>query len=311
MAVFFCPLRLSAQLQSWTLQLDKAGRQELSIELDHYYSCLYYTLGLTDEPIPKQKIKYEGEVYWHMLKNFYMPRYMLFELSAYPLPLAGVYVKKHAREFYNDSEVANGLNMVKAVTAGFPEPYAVSVFLGNVANFTKGEENEITGKGFSGFLLSYGSYHIVDNIMVRDDWFETELKLKGTDLREIHNLSWSYSVGAKKHSHDEIQDQLYISIKRNRIDYGKGTSNYLVDFLVRNTEQQFRVDFDMMRFYRGKVTNLLFLVGKNFPIGEGAVTLSLRLGAMKVFQDAYSGQLEQDIDREWSFLLRPTMYLKF
>jgi hypothetical protein len=56
MAVFFCPLRLSAQLQSWTLQLDKAGRQELSIELDHYYSCLYYTLGLTDEPIPKQKI---------------------------------------------------------------------------------------------------------------------------------------------------------------------------------------------------------------------------------------------------------------
>jgi len=84
----------------WTLQLDKAGRNEISLELDPYYSCINYVLGLTQEPIPKKEIVKEGQVYLHMLKNFYLPRYILFESSVYPLPLAGVYIKKYANNFY-------------------------------------------------------------------------------------------------------------------------------------------------------------------------------------------------------------------
>ena len=301
---------LHSQVQMWNLPLDKKGKQELTIELDHYYSCIYYTLGLTEKPIPRQKIKYEGEVYWYMLRNFYLPRYVLFEASAYPLPLAGVYVKRHAGNFYYDSEVVNGLNLVKAATTGFPEPYAASIFLGNVANFVRGEGETITGKGFSGLLFSYGSLHIVDNIMVQDNWFETELKLKGTDFRDIHKLSWSYSIGLKKHTNPDISDQFYISVKRNRIDYGESRMHPFLGFFVRNTEQQFRVDFDMKQIHRGEVTSVMFLVGKNIPIGEGAVTFSLRLGGLKVFRQAYSGELEQDIDKNWSFLIRPTVYLK-
>ncbi|PKL40838.1 MAG: hypothetical protein CVV44_04315 [Spirochaetae bacterium HGW-Spirochaetae-1] len=301
----------SAQLYMWTFQLDKAGRQEASIELDPYYSCAYYTVGLTDTPIPKEQINYESELYWHMIKNFYLPRFVLIEASVYPLPITGVMLKKHSRDFYDDSELIKGVNFIKAVTEGFPEPWATSLLIGNVANFVKGEDNDIVGKGFSGLLLSFGNQHIVDNIMVDDYWLETELKLKGTDLREIHSLSYSYGIGVKKHFNEEIRDQLYISIKRNRIDYRKGNMNPFLGFFVRNTEQQLRMDFDLERFYKGKISKLLVLLGKNFPIGDGSVTLSFSAGFLKIFGDSYTGTLKQEVGQEWIFLVRPNIHLKF
>jgi len=300
---------LFAYIKLWNIPLDSEKRKEISIELDHYYTCVAYTVAITEQPIPEMNITREGELYLYMLKNFISPRYVLFEASLYPLPIAGVYIKKEARNFYNDSEVIRGINIVRVVTTGFPEPYAGSIFFGNVANFTKGSSDEITGKGFGGIALSYGDRHIVDNIMVADKWFEVELKIKGMDYHQAHNMEWSYSIGAKLHDNSEISHQFSISIYRNHIHYAD-SMNSLVGFFV-NTEQQLRIDFDLKRLDIKKPTSFSFLAGKNFPIGDGTVTLALKAGALKIFSDAYSGSLKHDIDRKWTFMVRPMVYLKF
>jgi len=300
---------LFAYIKLWNIPLGSEKRQEINIELDHYYTCLAYTVAITEQPIPEMNITREGDLYLYMLRNFIFPRYVLFEASLYPLPVAGVYIKKEARNFYNDSQVIRGINIIKAVTTGFSEPYAASIFFGNVANFTKGDSDKITGRGFSGIAASCGDRHIVDNIMVEDKWFEVELKIKGMDDHQVHNMEWSYSIGAKLHDNNDIRHQFSISIYRNHIHYAEGM-NSLIGFFI-NTEQQLRITFDLEHLNIKKPTSFSFLIGKNFPIGDGAVTLALKAGALKIFSDGYSGNLKQDIDRKLALMVRPMIYLKF
>lgn len=291
--------------------MDDKGRHEASIELDPYYSCIYYTFAFTQKPIPKEKVKHEALYYWHMIKNLYMPRFVLLEASAYPLPVSGVYLKKYGSKFYENAEISEGFNLIKAITEGFPEPYAGSLFLGNVANFVSGENNEIVGKGYSGLLFSFGDRHIVDNIMVKDWWLETEIKLKGSDLRERHSLSWSYGIGTKFHFNNEIRDIIYLSIKRNRIDYKKPDVNPFIGFFIYDSTQELKLNFDIREFYKGRITMASFLFGKNFSFGSGKVTFSLGIGFIYIFMSGYSGQLEENIDRSWSILIRPNLSFKF
>ena len=311
--VFFIFFAASGELLAYikllNIPLGSEKRHEISIELDHYYTCFSYTVAITEQPIPEMNITREGELYWHMLKNFFFPRYILFETGLYPLPIAGVYIRREARNFYDDSELIRGVNIVKAVTTGFPEPYAASIFFGNVANFTKGDSSEITGRGFSGLALSCGNHHIVDNIMVVDKWFEIELKMKGMDYHHVHSMEWSYSIGFKVHDNNEINHQFFVSVYRNRIYYAADASP-LFNFF-RSTEQQLRIDFSAKYFDIKRPSSFSFLIGKNFPIGDGTVTLALKAGAIKIFSDGYTGSLKQDIDRKWALMVRPMIYLRF
>jgi len=298
--------KLFAYIKLWNIPVGSEKHQDINIELDYYYSCLAYTVAITKQPIPEMNITREGDLYWYMLRNFIFPRYILFEVSLYPLPIAGVYIKKEARNFYNDSEIIPGINIVKAVTTGFSEPYAASVFFGNVANFTRGDSSEVTGRGFSGFAMSYGNRHIVDNIMVVDKWFEMELKIKGMDYHQVHNMEWSYSVGIKMHDNNEIRHHFFVSLYRNYINYADGVRS-LIGFF-RNTEQQLRIDFDLAHLDIRRPTSFSFLMGKNFPIGDGKVTFALKIGALKIFSDGYSGRLKRDINRKWALMIRPMAY---
>lgn len=290
--------------------LNDSGTQEISIELDHYYSCIDYVVALTKQPVPRRKITHEEELYLHMLANFIFPRFILLEVGAYPLPLAGVFVRQEFNNFYNDSDL-NGFNWIKMLTAGYSDPYAVSILLGNVISFEKEGGEGITGRGFSGFAFSYGHHHIVDNIMVVDDWVEIGLRIKGADYQDAHDMSWSYSTGVKFHRNPEIRDQVFFAIYRNRIDYADSDKNLLWKLFVRNAEQQFRVDFSLDNLDIKKPSTISLLFGKHFPIGDGNVTFALRLGAMKVFRDGYVHGLKQDIDHRWSMLLHPMIYFRF
>ena len=302
---------LFAFVKLFTIPLNSEGTHEVSAELDYYYSCLNYTFALTDQPIPKQEIVYERELYFYMLKNFVFPRYVLFEVSAYPLPIAGVIVKREFRDFYDNAKATDEINWVKAVTAGYSEPYAGSILLGNVVNFVMDKSNNTTGRGFSGFMLSYGHHHIVDNIMVVDNWIETGLKIRGADYRKAHDMEWSYAMGAKFHLNPEIRNQFYLAIYRHRIDYSDSKMNPFLGLLVRNVEQQFRIDFSLRNMNIRNPSTISLSVGKHFPIGDGTVTFAFRVGAVKSFRDGYLGDLKQNIDHKWSMLIHPLIYFKF
>ncbi|HEB02752.1 MAG TPA: hypothetical protein ENI12_05910, partial [Nitrospirae bacterium] len=89
----------------------------------------------------------------------YIPRFMVLEASVYPMPIAGVLVKSNADQQYKNGGAINHFNVIQAITEGFEEPWAVSLFLGNVMNFKRAGSPEMEGgnKGFMGYLLSAGN----------------------------------------------------------------------------------------------------------------------------------------------------------
>jgi len=304
-----------SQLYSWQkfVKLDNKGRHELSFEADPYYSYSAYTYAITDTPIPEEKYTDEFDIYLSLLKNFYKPRFFLTEISVYPLPMAGVYIKKNHKSFYDDSEATQNINLVKAVTAGFPEPWAASLFFGNVINFLDTEKkgnNKTVGKAFSGILASYGNRHIVDNTMVEDNWIEGEVKLKGEDVHPRRDLSWSYALGYKWHSNNEINSKMYISIKRNRVDYIKSSSNIFIKFFIENSETEFRLDFNTRDYREKLIVRYFLLFGKKYAITSRSV-ISFGIGALKTEADGYRGELKQDVDENWQLLFRPNFKFKF
>ena len=46
------------------------------------------------------------------------------------------------------------LNIVEVLTAGFEEPYALSLFLGNMVTYGPSDSGEGKNKGFMGYLIS-------------------------------------------------------------------------------------------------------------------------------------------------------------
>ena len=293
-----------------TFQLDDAGRHEFSFDLDQYYTNVAYVFSLTDKAIPKETYANEQQLYAYLLRNIYIPRYAVLEASIYPLPIAGVYIKEHT-DWHEKGQVTDNINVVKSITAGFPEPWALSLFLGNVVDFVKDDNSfDSVGKGYSGLLFSYGNRHIVDNIMVDDNWFETEIKLKGSEVRKKRDISWSYAIGYKKHNNPDIKDALYISIKRNRIDYILEGGNPILNIFTKNSEQEARIDFDPEMLNKGRITRYLFLFGKKLVVSE-KLAFSLSIGALKTNASGYDGKLAQQVDEHWSLVLRPNVHYNF
>ena len=138
--------------------------------------------------------------------------YELDKKSGYPLRSAffvkrtddgmglGVYTKKYHRKTYDDAYVTDEFNYIKAMTAGFEEPYALSFFMGDVVTFTNPKgERESKNKGYLGYLLSLGDKHIKDNEIIDEEWYELEIKVKGDRDFDTHKLGYSFRLGIKMH----------------------------------------------------------------------------------------------------------------
>jgi len=221
--IIICPFLFPVTSPSEEKETDKK-KIVFEYELDPYYSALDLYVSLTEKPIPDMGERSELEIYRDLLKRSYIPRFLVLEASVNPLPVLGVYIRNHANELYKSSEVLD-VNLVEAVTAGFEEPWALSLFLGDVVNYTKkGEKKKSGNKGFMGYLVSVGNWHIKDNILIRDDWFELEWKIKGDRELKTKKLNWSFRVGEKFHSNDDITDILYLSLRRSRLDLEETTS---------------------------------------------------------------------------------------
>ena len=192
----------------------------LEYELDPYYSNLSYIISLTDKPVPEIESEAEIAVYDRLLDSLLTrPQFFLIEASINPLPILGTAIRRNYPERYEDAEISSDLNLVQVFTEGFEEPWALSFFLGSVVQFVSpGEDVKTSNKGYSGFLLSGGKKHIVSNLLVDDDWFEFEWKIKGDKDFAETRLSWSFRTGVKVHDNPDIADTVYFAIRRNHLD---------------------------------------------------------------------------------------------
>lgn len=275
-------------------------RIEFDVELDAYYTNASLTISLTKEPIQYLGERPESEIYRRLLSHSLLPRYLVLEASINPLPYLGTYIKREHREFYEDAEVSGSFNWVKAVTAGFEEPWAASVLIGNVIDFDPPGHKDMKGKGYAGFLASAGNYHIKDNEMIKDDWREFEWKVKGDRKSSVRKLSWSFRVGAKLHDNPYITDIIYLSFRRSRLDYVIERPSILNNSGFEYTLDMDRRGLDAIRHY--------FFVDKKWPFKNRKMAFTFAMGFVWESARKYSGPLAAGRERDdFQVILRPNI----
>lgn len=273
-------------------------RFEMEYELNPYYTWLDFIVSLTKDPIPHVGEKSESEIYSTLLsRSAVLPQSVVFEASINPLPYFSTYIRSHAQDFYQNAEIIGSFNWIKALTAGFEEPYAFSIFAGNVVNFDILGSKESKGLGYSGYLVSYGNYHIKDNELIEDDWWEFEWKIKGDRKSSVKKLNWSFRIGAKEHGNPNVTDVLYISFRRSRVDYKPSES-----FLINNSGIEYTYSMDRRTF---RPIQHYFTVDKKWPVEGWRIAPSLAIGFVWDSSHKYSGPLEGNDN--FQVIIRPNI----
>jgi len=268
----------------------------LVLTLGAYYTSAGLYLPLTRSPTPDAGERTEAQIYWSLLRGALVPRFLVLEASVNPMPCLGVLAHEWAGG-YRAADVGHGLNLVRALTAGFDEPFALSLFVGNVADFDVRGRRDVRGRGYLGVVVSGGLGHIKDNALVDDRWVEAELKLKGDRVSEEMKLSWSFRVGVKLHDSPWITDTAFLGLRRSRVDYQDGS------LLLANSGVEYRFDASL----DGRPLRHFFLVDKKWPLGKGRAALVLGVGALWEAGATYRGVLAERTAEAWQVLLRPNV----
>jgi hypothetical protein len=274
---------------------------QFEYELNPYYSNVNLFLSLTNAPIPDAGEKSEMEIYKEMLLSSYIPRFLVLEVSINPMPLAGVELKKRATDMYEMGDVTDDLNFWQVITEGFEEPWALSIFLGNVMNFKRAGRPEMEGgnKGFMGYLLSVGNFHIKDNELIADNWQELEWKVKGDRDYPKHNLSWSFRIGGKFHENPDITDVYHIALRRSRLDLEPKTTS-----LLNNAAFEYTYTFDQSEF---KPVGHKFFLEKKFPQKGKNYAFTLGAGFIYDLDRKYTGSLDDRDGESFALMIRPNI----
>jgi hypothetical protein len=229
----------------------------------------------------------------------------VLEASVNPLPCVGLVVRDRWPGFYRDAQVGENLNWVKAVTAGFEEPYALSILGGQFVNFDVAGRDDVKGKGYGGLLVSVGTHHIKDNQLYRDNWIELESKVKGDRKSPVKKLSWSFRVGAKLHDNPYIADIAYLGLRRSRLDYVENPEMFFSNW---GFEYRFDVVVDRIAAHGLRQARHVLLVDKKFLLPRVRFALTLKAGFIYTLADAYRGPLARTGPREdFQFVLRPNV----
>ncbi len=276
-------------------------RFKIVFEPDAYYTNIELITSLTKAPIPQLGEKTESEIYRTLISGAaVLPRFLVLEGSFNPLPYLGVSIKEHDRNFYDNAQLSGSFNWVKAVTAGFEEPWAVSVLAGNVVNFDVSGRKDIKGIGYSGYLISRGNYHIKDNELIKDNWWEYEWKIKGDRKSPVKKLSWSFRIGLKLHENPDITDIIYLSFRRSRTDYRP-------EKLSLFNNSGFEYTFDMDRKTLGSIRHY-FYVDKKWPFENKKMAFSLAAGFVWESSKKYTGPLAVGRESDdFQIILRPNI----
>ncbi len=272
---------------------------EWEYEIDPYYSNIAYYQTLDDSPIPELGERSEAQVYADLFFRSYLPRFFLLEASVNPFPILGVALKSDdAADVYEDMNVTRKLNLVEVVTAGFEEPYALSLFLGNMVKYRVQGDEISQSKGFMGYLASYGHLHIRRNELVQDRWGEFEWKLKGDRITEGRLLSWSFRVGVKIHDNPYVTDEFYVALKRERVEEGGDIYSW-----VKNGGIEFKYRVDQKT---GKTIGQQLIIDKKIPITKKGWVVSFGIGFVRETRAKYSGPLSFE-ESNTAFVLRPSI----
>jgi hypothetical protein len=274
---------------------------EFGYELDLYYTNVSVEIPLTDQPMPNGGWLSEREVYRRLFKESLRPQLLLLEASVYPMPVLGTHIKEHSPETYDNFTIGGGdLNLLDGLTAGFQEPWAISAFVGSGMKFSRDDKkNKGVNKGYMGYLASFGAKHIHQNVLIDDDWWEVEWKLKGERSFEDEDLTWSFRLGFKTHGNPEIADTLYFGSRRTNLDYKTSWLGWLNN---SSFEWLTELSRDNLSFLRQDL-----VIGKRFPSKDHKWAFALDVGLVYEKDSKYTGSLFDPDADDLTIVFRPNI----
>ncbi|MFZ5722151.1 MAG: hypothetical protein ACOY33_00675 [Pseudomonadota bacterium] len=273
-------------------------------ELDPYYSSVGIEFPLDGRAVPDGGAMGEAEVYRQLFRESLRPRIFLLEASVYPLPAAGAWLRADHPDRYEDFAIGDfagdELNIIEGLTAGYQEPWAVSMFVGSEMTFTReGDRKRRKNRGYMGYLLSAGKKHLRSNYLIDDDWWELEWKLKGEREFRDDKLSWSFRAGFKNHGNRDIKDVVYAGFRRDNLDFQAPLMSFLRNSSLDLLTEAAR---DNGNFLRQEI-----VFGKKFPIRRWRFALQLDLGVIFEEEEKYAGELaDQQVD-DFTIVFRPNI----
>jgi len=276
--------------------VDKAAEKskvEVITEFGAYYSSVGLYIPVGDDLPDGGKLD-EQDVYKQLFQRSYKPNVVALEVSVYPMPLLGVWLRKEHATFYDIAP-----SVVQAVTAGFQEPWAVSAFFGSQMKFTRPEEGERgTNRGYVGYLLSAGTKHIKSNVLIDDDWIELEAKMKGERIFREDRLEWSFRLGGKYNSNRDIANTIYLGLRRSNLDFKSPFLSFLDNSRV-DLFTEFGTDGSLLR------QEIIF--GKKYPLESRRMAWELDFGVIYERAAKYSGDLAPLAKNSLTVVFRPNL----
>jgi hypothetical protein len=274
---------------------------EIIWELDPYYTSVAMNTPLTSDAIPTITSDSELDILSKLIEGSFIPRYMLLEASVYPMPVLGTYIKNQSPDFYSQWEIGSGgINLLESATAGFQEPWAVSAFFGNIAKLVRPGETRVgDNMGYTGYLVSAGSKHIKDNVMISDNWYELEWKIKGKRNFPNDKLQWSFRVGGKFHDNQYVTNVVYAAIHRNNLN----PKYPFLDWL-RNSELDLKMHFSQQD---GSMIRTEIIAGKKYPLANKDYTPTLNIGFIWSNPKEYTGLLNSTDKSSITLVFRPSI----
>lgn len=280
---------------------EEESRAEWTLETGLYYTDIGYNIPLTKKPIPTISSTSEVEIYRELIKGSLIPRFMTLEASIYPVPYAATYIKSHTPGLYRNGRIGDtGINVIESAAAGFQEPYAVSAFFGNVAKLRRPGDARIGNNiGYTGYLVSYGNRHIKDTLLIPDNWYEVEWKIKGKMEYPDEKLSWSLRIGAKNHSNPNIVDVMYLSLFRSNMGFNLPFLSF-----IDNADVDIKLYFTQRS---GQIVREEYIAGKKYPISWLGAAPTLDFGLVWNSPGEYTGALRTRHTSAWTLLFRPSL----
>ena len=277
-------------------------RVEFDYELDLYYSNVSAFIDLDkDKNITDGTHLSEKQIYTQLLHNSLKPNIFLTELSFHPMSWGGVWYRRHYPQKYTNANI-NDFNIVKAITAGWEEPYSISFFVGRMLVFKRKDASHIgKNRAYMGLLCTLGNKTIKDNLDYHDNWINLEYKLKGTRELKEKDLDWSFRIGYRYHNNNDFANTLYIGARRSSIDFGKSLWS-----LRYNSAFDTMLEVDDKRY---TLTKAQVILEKKWPLrtwGEN-VAFGLGIGYLYYGKHRYSDQLQREGYNAHQLILRPNI----
>ena len=274
---------------------------EYDYELDAYYSNVSAFIDLDrDHEIADASSESEAQLYTKLIKKTFSPNIFLLEAALHPMPLLGLYIKDTHGYDYERARYRE-LNLIKAVTAGFEEPYSFSLFLGRMLVFKNNDSQRIgKNRAYIGYLFSVGDYSIKENVAHKNRWLNFEFKLKGTREKRNQDLDWSFRVGGKVNENANFVNTFYFGARRSSIDYKKSTMS-----IIYNSAFSSMIEFSAENF---SLTLAEIMIEKKFPLQwSEKMVFGLGLGYLYNSGEKYKNELRDEGIETHQILFRPNL----